>query len=224
MRYCTLLMDFDGTLFDTRNAIRLTLAQLTDRRGVAAFDCAAVDAVIDQGLALAEMLRRLVPEASVGGLDEWIDDYRAIYNGGLGVVHSAPYPGVEAVLQRVHRRGIEMFIVSNKGLASVLASLEHYRLRRYFREVIAAVDERPPKPEPESFLAQVKPLIGNQRSEQVLVVGDTEVDLRYARNIGASSCWAAYGYGQEAGAQWPSPDFVIQAPEDLLEVVLQEGK
>lgn len=219
MRYCTLLMDFDGTLFDTRQAIRLTLAQLTERRGVAAFEGAVVDAVIDQGLALAPMLRRLVPEGSAGLLEEWIADYRSLYNGGLGVAHSAPYPGVEAVLQHAQRHGIELFIVSNKGQASVLASLEHYRLRHYFREVIAAVDERPPKPQPASFLAQIQPLIGHQSSEQVLVVGDTEVDLHYARNIGAPSCWAAYGYGQAAAAQGLSPDFVIQAPQDLLQIM-----
>jgi phosphoglycolate phosphatase len=220
MRYSTLLIDFDGTLFDTRNAIRLTLAELAARRGVAAFDSVAVDAVIDQGLPLTDMLRVLLFQVDAPDLDVWIADYRQIYNAGLGISESSPYPGVENVLRSLYRNGIEMFIVSNKGEASIMASLEYHHLRSYFREVIAAVGELPPKPDPTSFVKKIKPLIGAGNREQVLVVGDTEVDISYARNIGAASCWAAYGYGQAESCEVLTPHFVIQTPEDLLRFII----
>lgn len=57
-------------------------------------------------------------------------------------------------------------------------------------------------------------------TSQVLVVGDTEVDLAYAQNIGAASCWAAYGYGRSASCAALAPHFVVCSPTDLLPCVL----
>jgi phosphoglycolate phosphatase len=217
MRYTTLLIDFDGTLFDTRNAIRRTLAQLAEQRGVAPFDPGAIDAVIDSGLTLSDMLRSLVSWNDDASLDIWIEHYRQIYNSGIGAVESAPYPGVEEAMRTLHHHGAEIFVVSNKGEVSVLASLDHHRLRPYFREVIAATGARPTKPDPLSFVERVLPLMHAKDAQRVLVVGDTEVDITYARNIGATSCWAAYGYGQPDRCKALGPRYTIQSPGDLLQ-------
>lgn len=216
MHYCTLLIDFDGTLFDTRNAIRKTLEALASRRGVAPFAAQLIDQVIDQGLSLMDMLGVLLGPGDGPELPAWAADYRAIYNGGLGVAQSAPYPGVEVVLQQMHEAGKELFIVSNKGEISILATLEQYRLGSCFRGVVAAVGDRAPKPGPESFFEQVKPRMRHGDNARVLVIGDTETDLRYARSLGVASCWAAYGYGLASHCEVLAPDFVIQSATDLL--------
>ncbi|WP_367375527.1 HAD family hydrolase [Pseudomonas lini] len=216
MHYRTLLIDFDGTLFDTRNAIRKTLEVLASRRGVQPFAPDLIDHVIDQGLTLVEMLGVLLGVGDLPELPVWVADYRQIYNGGLGVAQSVPYPGVEEVVQRLHDAGSELFVVSNKGEVSIMASLEQYRLGSCFRGVVAAVGERAPKPAPASFFEQIKPRMRNADRTQVLVVGDTEIDLGYARNIGVASCWAAYGYGQPQRCEVLAPDFVIRSATDLL--------
>lgn len=216
MHYRTLLFDFDGTLFDTRNAIRQTLEALANHRGVPPFATHVIDHVIDQGLSLVDMLGVLLGAAAVPELPAWVADYRAIYNGGLGVAQSAPYPGVEAVVPQLHEAGKELFIVSNKGEASILATLEQYRLGTCFRKVVAAVDDRAPKPGPESFFEQIKTRMHDNDNARILVIGDTEIDLAYARNLGVASCWAAYGYGLASRCEVLAPDFVIQSATDLL--------
>lgn len=67
------------------------------------------------------------------------------------------------------------------------------------RDVLAAC---PRKPDPGSWTMAIKPafeqraeVVGLQ-AEDVLVVGDTEADIRYAWNIGARSVWCSYGYGE----------------------------
>jgi phosphoglycolate phosphatase len=217
MRYATLLIDFDGTLFDTHNAIRRTLSQLAAQRGIAPFDPAAIDAAINSGLTLADMLRPLVSWTDPASLDIWIEDYRQIYNSGIGIVESAPYPGIEEAMRTLHHHGAELFVVSNKGEASVSASLEHHRLRQYFREVIAATGARPTKPDPMSFVERVLPLIHAKDAQRVLMVGDTEVDITYARNIGATSCWATYGYGHRGRCKALAPRYAIPNPGALLQ-------
>lgn len=216
MHYCTLLVDFDGTLFDTRNAIRKTLEALARRRGVAPFAVHLIDQVIDQGLSLVDMLAVLLGPADGLELPAWAADYRAIYNGGLGVAESAPYPGIETILQQMHEAGKELFIVSNKGEVSIQATLEQYHLGSYFRGVVAAVGDRAPKPGPESFFEQIKPRMRHGDNARVLVIGDTEIDLGYARSLGVASCWAAYGYGLASRCEVLAPDFVILTAMDLL--------
>lgn len=216
MHYCTLLIDFDGTLFDTRNAIRKTLEALAGRRGTAPFAAHLIDQVIDQGLSLVDMLGVLLGPGDMPELSAWVADYRAIYNGGLGIAESAPYPGIDAVVHQMHESGKELFIVSNKGEASILATLEQFRLGSYFRGVVAAVGDRAPKPGPESFFEQIKPRMRHEDNARVLVIGDTEIDLGYARNLGVASCWAAYGYGLASRCEVLAPDFVIRSASDLL--------
>jgi len=216
MHYRTLLIDFDGTLFDTRNAIRKTLEALACRRGVPPFAAHLIDQVINQGLSLVDMLGVLLGPGDMPELPAWVADYRVIYNGGLGVAESAPYPGVETVVHQLYETGKELFIVSNKGEVSILATLEQYRLRSYFRGVVAAVGDCAPKPSPDSFLEQIKPRMRHGDNARVLVIGDTEIDLGYARNLGVASCWAAYGYGLSSRCEALAPDFVIQSATDLL--------
>jgi phosphoglycolate phosphatase len=45
--------------------------------------------------------------------------------------------------------------------------------------------------------------------DRVLVVGDTDIDLRFALNIGAAGCWAEYGYGHHASCRALRPAYTI---------------
>ncbi len=78
------------------------------------------------------------------------------------------------------------------------------------------VDDRAPKPGPESFLERIKTRMRHGDNARVLVIGDTEIDLGYFHNLGVASCWAAYGYGIASRCEVLAPDFVIQSATSLL--------
>ena len=44
---------------------------------------------------------------------------------------------------------------------------------------------------------------------RVLIVGDTEADILFAKNAGLRSCWASYGYGDEAVCKALAPEFIL---------------
>jgi len=52
------------------------------------------------------------------------------------------------------------------------------------------------------------------------MVGDTEADLHFARDVGIRSCWASYGYGDHDGCRALAPDYEIATFPGLLEIVL----
>jgi len=55
------------------------------------------------------------------------------------------------------------------------------------------------------------------KEERVLVIGDTEADVKYARAIGrrVKVVWARYGYGGEE-VRGLDPDFIIDGLADLV--------
>lgn len=73
--------------------------------------------------------------------------------------------------------------------------------------------------EPAVFHAVILPRYPEVNRERVLVVGDTDADIRFARNIEAASCWASYGYGRREVCSALKPDYTIESPSLLLEVI-----
>jgi phosphoglycolate phosphatase-like HAD superfamily hydrolase len=56
--------------------------------------------------------------------------------------------------------------------------------------------------------------------ERTLVVGDSGVDVRTARNAGAWACGVTYGFQPETFAGDP-PDFLVDSLEQLATIVTQ---
>lgn len=216
MRYQTLLIDFDGTLFDTRDAIRQSLQALTALHVMQPFPPDAVDAVIDAGLTLDDMLRYLLPDMAIARLTRLAEDYRQIYNGGAGIRASSPYPDLAATLGKISAAGIEMILVSNKGEVSVRATLDHHGLTGFFRDLVGLAG----KPDPTGFHQRIAPHMAASHPAAVLVVGDTPADLLYARAIGAQGCWARYGYGNEASCRALAPVAAIGRLIELPAVLM----
>ena len=50
----------------------------------------------------------------------------------------------------------------------------------------------------------------------------TDVDIRYARHIGATACWAAYGYGDPDECRLLHPEFIAASPNEIAHVVCHE--
>jgi phosphoglycolate phosphatase len=78
----------------------------------------------------------------------------------------------------------------------------------------------PRKPDPALFTQVVRrafPTVGHDR---VLIVGDTDADIRFAHNARIRSCWARYGYGNTDACMALAPDFVVSAPGELASIVL----
>jgi phosphoglycolate phosphatase len=218
--YSCVIIDFDGTLFDTRRAISATLCETFAARNVPPPPQEHVEAIIGRGITLEETLTQLLPQSvPAAQLNEWVMTYRRIYNSGTGIHASTPFPGSRAALAQLHAAGAPVVIVSNKGEESVHAILTHFGMHDFVRLVIAARGASPTKPDPRSYYERIVPILGTAASEHVLVAGDTHLDILYARHIGATACWAAYGYGDPDECQLLHPEFIAASPEEIAHAV-----
>jgi phosphoglycolate phosphatase len=218
--YSSVIIDFDGTLFDTRRAISATLYETFAAYNFPPPSRERVEVLIGRGINLEETLTHLMPQnVPPAQLNEWVVTYRRIYNSGTGIRESTPFPGSRAALAQLHAAGAPVVIVSNKGEASVHDTLIHFDMHDFVRLVIAARDAFPTKPDPRSYIERIEPVLGTAASEQVLVAGDTDIDILYARRIGATACWAAYGYGNPDECRLLHPEFIAASPSEIAHAV-----
>jgi phosphoglycolate phosphatase len=218
--FSSVIIDFDGTLFDTRRAISATLYETFAAYNLPPPSQERVEAIIGRGINLEETLTHLMPQnVPAAHLNEWVVTYRRIYNSGTGIRASTPFPGSQDALAQLHAAGAPVVIVSNKGEESVHDILTHFNMRDFVRLVIAARDASPTKPDPRSYFERIEPVLGTAASEHVLVAGDTDIDILYARRIGATACWAAYGYGNPDECRLLHPELIVASPNEIAHAV-----
>ncbi|MEZ0472028.1 HAD family hydrolase [Luteimonas sp. C3_2_a3] len=92
----------------------------------------------------------------------------------------------------------DLVLLSNKGTNAVEGSLSRFGIRDHFSLVLAEEPSKPRKPDPEVFSMRISPLFPAVQPADCVVTGDTAADPEFARNIGASACFAEYGFGERA--------------------------
>lgn len=73
-------------------------------------------------------------------------------------------------------------------------------------------------PDPMIYNEIIKSKYKNLNDKNVLMVGDTEADINFARNANISSCWAEYGYGNVDNCLKLKPDFQISSFDLLMKI------
>lgn len=233
------IFDFDGTLFDTHESIAHTLAITFTHLlppNVPSPSEAAIATSISGGLSLLETISQLYPASPNAPapdealLEKFIIDYRSLYKTH-GNPLIKPFPHIHELLTELRARSIPCAIVSNKGIVAVRDILAANHLSSLIELVVGDGEPAncPRKPDPGSWTVAVKPAfeqqtgtqagIGELKGEHVLVVGDTETDIMYARNIGARSVWCSYGYGTKEKCIDLKPEFVVRGLDDIIKVL-----
>ncbi|MCI4680385.1 HAD family hydrolase [Rhodoblastus acidophilus] len=216
-RYRLLIADFDGTLVETLDDVAWCMKRTFEANGFSAPDRDAVRATI--GLSLEDSLRRLCAgPLSSQELSLSVQAYRTFYKTEQGR-RSRLFPGVRETLKEINQRGVDVVIVSNKGVDAIRAALSKFDLEELIAKPFGVDVTRHRKPHPALYHEEIKPLFPDVQDHEVLVVGDTGVDLEFAWNAGVAACWASYGYGG-LEERWPlERQFILREFADLLEIM-----
>lgn len=215
MRYDTVIFDLDGTLLDTLQDLAAAVNYALHQQGYPPRTVQEVCRFVGNGV--EKLMRRAVPaglpEERIMAALAVFKEYYALHNNDA----TAPYPGIEALLDHLKARGVRMAIVSNKNDPNVKALA-----RLYFPTTISmAVGEGGgvrAKPCPDTVL-HVMNTWGCGPS-RVLYVGDSDVDIQTARNAGvdcASVCW---GFRPEQELRAAGATLLVHTAQELEAVVL----
>ena len=214
------IFDYDGTLFDTRNAIAHCLRRAFNdcRRPVPAVE-QSLEA-IRSGLPLHDTLFALDPALRLdsGALTKIVNVYRRLYLDEATPL-LVPFAGVGDALAAIHAGGTKCAVVSNKGTAAVRRSLEESKLTPYIGVIFGDAPGLPKKPDPAILTEHILPRFPGLDPSRILVVGDTETDILLAKRSRAVACWASYGYGDIENCRRLEPEHEITSMSALPALV-----
>ena len=205
-----IVFDLDGTLVDSladiAAALNGALARLSPGTPGLAVD--AVRPLVGSGA--RELVARALPRVGLDApIEEALAAFVECYRAGL-LNETRPYPGVVAGLDRLRNRTLA--VLTNKPGDMSRAILSGLGLADRFVRIYGGGDVPGRKPDPaglERLLVETRTPVAS-----ALLVGDSAVDVRTARNGGVAIAGVSYGF-DPAGLVSDPPDFMVDSLEAL---------
>ena len=207
-----IILDFDGTLADTRDNIVRTLQASMHQLGLPVADEAACASTI--GLKLDDACRHLYPDGPADLADRFVETYREIFFRNKESLVPTPFPHVLPTLRQLRERGVVLTIASSRGSGSLQAFIDAMGLRDCISYVLGADSVEHTKPHPEPVLRTLCET--GIDAAHTLVVGDMPVDILMGRNAGVQTCGVTYGNATRDQLQAAGADFLIDDFAELL--------
>lgn len=203
-----LIFDLDGTLIDSKLDLAHSVNAMLEHMGRPPIAHETIHSYVGNGapLLVQRALGGGVPEEKAGKALEYFLSY---YREHM-LDNTAPYPGVREGLALLEEH--PMAVLTNKPVKFSTWILEGLDLSRYFRFVYGGNSFERKKPDPVGVEVLLRDLQAAPR--EAMMVGDSDVDIRTARNSGIWACGVSYGLGTE-GLQAHPPDLMIASLEEL---------
>ena len=208
------ILDFDGTIGDTRGLIVRTMQQTIAELGLPARtddECASMI-----GLPLKQTFTDLIPMDDATG-DLCAETYRRIFmvNNKPGAVPM--FPHVADTIRRMHDAGLLVTIASSRLRPSLAGFVDEMELGTYIPYILSVGDVEHAKPAPDMVL---KTLADNDlRPEEAIVVGDTVFDIRMAHAAGVKAVGVTYGNGRRKDLEAERAEWIIDGFRELEGIV-----
>lgn len=217
MRLRAVLLDLDGTLLDTVDAIAAALNRALAEHALAPLTVAEVRMMIGRGApalierALGQLGATLDQRDQAALLERYVLHYDHIESGGE---HSARiYPGVGECLRHLRRLQLSLAVVTNKHRHLAAGLLERLALSDYIDVVIGgnSCERRKPDPQPLQVACQA---LGVDTA-QALMVGDSVNDVLAARAAAMPVVCVPYGYNEGNDPRQLPCDALIETLAEL---------
>jgi phosphoglycolate phosphatase len=203
-----LIFDLDGTLIDSGLDLAYSVNAALAESGRSALPNKTIFSYVGDGA--AELIRRALGDGASDPEVERILAFFLSYYRAHMLDNTRLYPGVREGLDQL--AGYSMAVLTNKPVRFSRAILEGLHLDKFFRFVYGGNSFEQKKPDPMGVRTLLQDF-GASPSE-TMVVGDSDVDVRTARNAGTLACGVTYGLGS-AGLQDCPPDILLDSLTEL---------
>jgi pyrophosphatase PpaX len=209
------LFDLDGTLIDSIDLILASYRHTLSAHGHPPVD----DAEWLRGL--GRPLRvQLGPWASnPAELEAMVRTYRE-FNLANHDHMVRTFDGVPELVRRLRRGGRRLGVVTSKTREGTLRGLRLAGIEEAIEVMVCADDVVHPKPHPEPITRAVTAL--GVEAGRTLYVGDSLHDLHAGRAAGVLTAAVLWGPFRREDLEPGAPDFWVEQPEAVLEVVTGE--
>lgn len=212
MKYKTLILDFDGTLADTKESILQSMEFVAKQWDLPYDEKTVVQCI---GLPLKTTFEKAF-EINETHIPEAISIYRNYYNEIIPDTITL-FEHVKETLQAFHSNGINLTVASSKGKAALINILKIQGIHDLFSFIGGEEDVNHKKPHPE--IVQLIMQKFDHSPGQFLVVGDTVYDLLMGKSAGVPTCGVTYGNNDRNQLEEHNPTYLIDRFNALNEIV-----
>ena len=215
--YKHVIFDLDGTLLNTIDDLADTGNHVCELHGWPTHTVAEFKLMVGNGI--PKLVERFAPQGtSQEVLDQAFQEFMDWYG-----VHkedkTAPYAGMPEVAKALREAGVSIAVLSNKADVMAGPVVEHYYLG-IFPVVQGALPGLPTKPDP-TLLHKLMDRLGATQ-EDTLFVGDSNVDIRTAKNGGLSGSGELWGRRSREELEAAGADVIVSTPQELLDLILKD--
>ena len=211
-----LIFDLDGTLIDSKLDLVHSVNAARALMDLSPISEEVVASYVGNGAPVL-IRRALGPSASEADLQRALQYFLSYYREHM-LDHTRLYSGVKEALDRLLESGIKMAVLTNKPVRFSRSLVEGLGLRGHFFQVYGGNSFDQKKPHP----IGVRTLLEESgvARDRAMMVGDSGVDIRTARNADVKACGVTYGFQPEGFLEDP-PDILVDNMSQLADYVLE---
>jgi len=203
----TLIFDFDGTLADTHHHIIEISNRLADEFGYGKILPEDIDSFKRQ--TSQEVIKRLkVPIMKIPAI---LVKAKKEFQKGIDQLES--FPGVKETLNTLKSKGISLGILSSNNPENIHTFLNNHQMDVF--DFIHSTSKVWSKHTCLKKVIKEKHLL----EEDVIYIGDEIRDILASKKLKLKVAAVAWGYNHISTLQEYQPDFLIQKPEELLDLI-----
>ena len=210
-----LIFDLDGTLIDSKIDLVHSVNATRAHMNLAPISSDLVGTYVGSGAPVL-VRRALGPDSSEADVQRALSYFLDYYREHM-LDNTYVYPGVREALDRLHDAGLPMAVLTNKPVRFSQALVQGLGLGSHFFRIYGGNSFEQKKPDPVGILTLLEE--SGAAKERTIMVGDSNVDVRTARNAQVTACGVTYGFQPETFEQDP-PDLMVDDMQQLAEYVL----
>ena len=218
---------YKGVIFDLDGTLLYTLQDITDALNYAIVKNGLERITLDEARFMVGSGARVLIERVIkynknvinGSVSNTRELYNNLYNDYMDkykdicTATTKPYNGIVRTINTLKRLGMKLAVVSNKPQRDTDAVIKRYFGEDLFDVVFGGRDGVPLKPAPDAIYEVIK-LLGLSKDE-VIYVGDSDVDVKTAINSGVYGIGVCYGYRTKEELKEAGAYHFVNAPMEI---------
>ena len=212
------IFDLDGTLLDTVKDLGNATNHALTECGFPTHPIEAYYQMVGRGI--YNLFRAAIPsEYATEDNVQRMASYFIPYYDTHKCDCTRPYDGIPEMLKTITDRGVRLAVASNKYQDGAEKLVHHFFGEYDFVKILGQRDGQPIKPDP-AIVDQILADVPKVAKEQVVYVGDSNVDMQTGANAGVRTVGVSWGFRTREELAAYSPSAIVDTPEELSRVIL----
>lgn len=217
MSYKLAIFDLDGTLLNTIRDLADSVNYALEKNGFPKRTLEEVTKFVGNGI------RKLIVRAVPKGTDEHMtdvvfEDFKEYY-GKHCADKTEKYPGIDYVLDSLHKERCRTAVISNKADYAVKILCDDFFPGKFD----AVYGERESmgikkKPDPQEVLAVLDEFKTDRKD--AVYIGDSEVDIATAKNAGVDGIIVSWGFREKEILIQNGAECIVDTSQELVDKIL----